>query len=64
MDRDAFEAYLSDGSRLHAVLPEWEAPPADIVALYPTKQNLSAKTRVFVEFLARRFEAWREGAPW
>lgn len=55
--------FLRSG-RLQPVLPGWETPPADIVALYPTRQNLSAKTRVFVDFLARRFAAYRGDPPW
>lgn len=55
--------YLRSG-RLQAVLPEWEAPPANIVVLYPTKHNLSARTRVFVEFLVKRFESHRRDHSW
>lgn len=55
--------FLRSG-RLQPVLPGWETPPADIVALYPTRQNLSAKTRVFVDFLARRFAAYRSDSAW
>jgi LysR family transcriptional regulator, transcriptional activator for dmlA len=55
--------YLRSG-RLLAVLPDWEAPPADVVVLYPTKQNLSARTRVFVDFLVKRFESHRAPKSW
>lgn len=55
--------YLRSG-RLQVVMPEWEAPPANIVVLYPTKHNLSARTRVFVDFLVKRFESYREGHGW
>lgn len=55
--------YLRSG-RLRRVLSEWELAPADIVAVYPAKQNLSARTRVFVDFLARRFEAHRADDSW
>lgn len=34
------------------VLPEWQLPPADIYAVYPMKNQLSAKVRAFVDFLA------------
>jgi DNA-binding transcriptional LysR family regulator len=51
--------YLQSG-RLRRVLPEWQGAPADIWALYPPPLNLSAKVRVFVEFLADYFAA---GAP-
>jgi DNA-binding transcriptional LysR family regulator len=46
--------YLRSG-RLLVVLPQWKLPPADIYAVYPTKQDLSAKTRAFVEHLAGTF---------
>lgn len=51
--------YLRSG-RLRPVLAEWSLPPADIHLLFPTKANMSAKTRVFVEFMLQRFEAHRE----
>ena len=41
--------------RLRAVLPQWTLPPADIVAVFPTKQDLSAKTRAFVDHLVEAF---------
>lgn len=46
--------YLRSG-RLCRVLPSWSLPPADIVAVYPTKQHLSAKTRAFVDHLVETF---------
>lgn len=55
--------YLRSG-RLQPVLPDWEAPPANIVALYPTRHNLSARTRVFVDFLVKRFESHRGDHSW
>ncbi|WDZ98245.1 LysR family transcriptional regulator [Herbaspirillum sp. WKF16] len=42
-----------DAGRLRRVLPEWELPPADIYAVYPERLNLSAKVRVFVDFLEK-----------
>ncbi|WP_343585532.1 LysR family transcriptional regulator [Herbaspirillum sp.] len=39
--------------RLRRVLPDWELPPADIYAVYPERLNLSAKVRVFVDFLEK-----------
>ncbi|MFW7346732.1 MAG: LysR substrate-binding domain-containing protein [Pigmentiphaga sp.] len=60
-------AYLRSG-RLVAVLEEWHTPSADIFALYPERQNLSAKTTAFVDFLAERFAHRRrdreEGLSW
>ena len=40
---------------LRAVLPQWHLPPADIYAVFPTRQHLSAKTRAFVDHLADTF---------
>jgi len=48
--------------RLVRVLPEWAGSPADIYALYPQRLHLSAKIRLFLEFLAQRF-ATRQGEP-
>ncbi len=51
--------------RLCAVLTEWSPPPADIYLVFPTKANLSAKTRAFINFLLERFadqRNWGKGA--
>mgnify|MGYP003525093376 FL=1 len=40
---------------LEVLLDEYALPPADIYAVYPQKQNLAAKVRVFVEFLTAHF---------
>jgi len=45
--------------RLVRVLPEWSGAPADIYALYPQRLHLSAKVRVFLDFLGERFAARR-----
>ena len=56
--------------RLVRVLPEWSGSPADIYALYPQRLNLSAKVRVFLDFLTERFAAYRSATdcntelPW
>ena len=42
--------YLRSG-RLRPILADWTLPPANIIAVYPTRQNLSARTRAFVEHL-------------
>jgi DNA-binding transcriptional LysR family regulator len=57
--------YLRSG-RLRQVLPAWSPPPADIFAVYPTKSNLSAKTRAFVDFLGEYFvrQAGRPEDAW
>lgn len=47
--------HLRAGRLVH-VLPDWASKPADIMAVFPTRQHLTAKTRAFVDFLAKRFE--------
>ncbi len=47
--------YLRSG-RLRPVLENWQTPPADIHVVYPQRHQLSARVRVFVDFLARHFE--------
>jgi DNA-binding transcriptional LysR family regulator len=37
------------------VLAGWRLPEADVSAVYPTRQNLSARTRACVDFLADWF---------
>ena len=51
--------YLRSG-RLRPVLVDWELPGADIYLVFPTKANLSAKTRAFVDFMLKRFESHRD----
>ncbi|CAG9168776.1 HTH-type transcriptional regulator DmlR [Cupriavidus laharis] len=41
--------------RLKPVLPEWSAAPADIFAVYLSRDHLSARVRAFIDFLAERF---------
>jgi DNA-binding transcriptional LysR family regulator len=53
--------YLRSG-RLRPVLPDWQLPSADIYLVFPTKANLSAKTRAFVDFMLTRFAVHRETA--
>lgn len=43
--------YLRSG-RLQSVLDDYHLPSADIYAVYPQKQHLAAKVRVFIEFLS------------
>lgn len=56
--------------RLVRVLPEWSGSPADIYAIYPQRLHLSAKVRVFLDFLSERFDNYRastdsqEKLPW
>ena len=44
---------------LKPVLSDWSLPPADIYAVFPTRSNLSAKTRALVDCLLGRFEKHR-----
>lgn len=46
--------------RLVRVLPEWAGVSADIHALYPSRHQLSAKVRAFLDFLEQRFADWGE----
>lgn len=48
--------YLESG-RLRVVLPDFILPSADLFVYYPSKRNLSARTRAFIDFLMARFEA-------
>ncbi len=47
--------YIRSG-RLVQVLEGYEAPPADIHAVYPQRLQMSARVRAFVDFAARHFE--------
>lgn len=51
--------YLDSGE-LELVLPEWRSPALVVHALYPHRRLLSSKVRVFIDFLARRFDP----VPW
>jgi DNA-binding transcriptional LysR family regulator len=50
--------YLRSG-RLRPVLADWNLPSADIYIVFPTKANMSARTRVFVDFMLQSFQAHR-----
>ncbi|MCD5330229.1 LysR family transcriptional regulator [Chromobacterium piscinae] len=50
--------YLRSG-RLREVLGDWRFPAADIHAVYPMKNNLSAKVRAFVSHLDKHFDPYR-----
>lgn len=50
--------YLRDG-RLVRLLAPWAGAAADIHAVYPPRHQLSAKVRVFIDFLAERFAPFR-----
>jgi DNA-binding transcriptional LysR family regulator len=59
--------YLRSG-RLVLLLEDWDAPPADIYILFPTRSHLQAKTRAMVDFMLdafadrRRTERTRSGS--
>ena len=59
--------YIRSG-RLRPVLVDWALPSADIFLVFPTKANMTAKTRVFVDFMLKRFESHRNtgdaGSGW
>lgn len=42
--------------RLKIILPEFILEPADLFVYYPNRQNLPARVRVFVDFLAEEFK--------
>lgn len=46
-----------DAGRLQQVLPAYQLPEATIYAVYPASQQLSAKVKVFNDFMARHFAA-------
>ena len=62
-------AYLADyyvaddvaSGRLVRVLEEWGGIERDVVAIYQHRRHLSAKVKLFVDFLEKRF---RERRPW
>lgn len=46
--------FLRSG-RLELLLEDYELPPADIYAVYSQKHNLTAKVRIFLDFLTQQF---------
>jgi len=55
------EQYIKSG-QLKAILTDWELPSANIYAVFPTRNNLSAKTRAFVDFLLEEFKSYRDNS--
>jgi len=53
--RYRIEAELADG-RLKIVLPAFPPPPMPVSVLYPQNRQLSARVRVFAQWLGQRFE--------
>lgn len=48
--------YLESG-RLQVVLPDYQLPPADLYAYYPSREHQAAKVRAFIDFLVAAFAA-------
>lgn len=55
--------YLRSGE-LVRVLPEWSGAAADIYAVFLQRHHLSAKIRLFLDFLADRFAEHRRAESW
>ena len=49
-----------ESGRLQGILAPWTGVSADIHAIYPQRHHLSAKVRVFIDFLADRFASMRQ----
>lgn len=47
--------------QLRPVLPAWAPPPADVTLVYPSKSDLSAKTRALADFLKTWFDTDGKG---
>ncbi|KRB94198.1 LysR family transcriptional regulator [Noviherbaspirillum sp. Root189] len=47
--------YLDSG-RLRLVLPDYKLAPADLFVFYPSRRNLPAKVRTFIDFLIAEFK--------
>jgi DNA-binding transcriptional LysR family regulator len=58
---DYFVAEDIASGRLVHVLEEWGGIERDVVAIYQQRRHLSAKVKVFVDFLEKRF---RQRRPW
>lgn len=44
-----------ESERLQVVLPDYKLAPADLFVFYPTRRNMPAKVRAFIDFLAEGF---------
>lgn len=55
--------YLRSGD-LVQVLPDWSGVAADIYAMFLQRHLLSAKVRLFLDFLVERFSSQRDGREW
>jgi len=41
--------------KLRTVLTDYETPPLSVYAIYPPNRHLSARVRLFIDFLVSRF---------
>ncbi|MGZ8301318.1 MAG: LysR family transcriptional regulator [Telluria sp.] len=53
---------LLASGQMEIVLPDWTTAPLPVNVVYPQNRHLSAKVRVFVEWVADLFLAWPEHA--
>ena len=56
---------LASGA-LVPLLPDYETPELEIVALYPHRRHLSTKVRLFLDLLVDRFaeeQRWLDATP-
>jgi DNA-binding transcriptional LysR family regulator len=56
LEPDFIVAPLIASGRLVPILEEFASPPTNIYAVYASRRHLSAKVRVFVDFLSARFQ--------
>ncbi len=47
--------------KLVRLLPQWKLPDANVVALVPQRRGMAARSRLFIEFLAAKFQP---KSPW
>jgi LysR family transcriptional regulator, transcriptional activator for dmlA len=52
-------AVLLQAGQLVQVLPEWSLPSADVYAVFPVREHLSAKVRAFVDFMLGELAPYR-----
>jgi DNA-binding transcriptional LysR family regulator len=58
----AVNSYLADG-RLEAVLPDWSCGREPIHAVFPSRRNVPAKVRAFLEFAAAFLDRIAKSGP-
>lgn len=52
-----------DAGRLALVMPQYAQIDADIYAVYPERHNVSAKVRIFIDYLHNQLRGWQRKAP-